>query len=181
VGASSAGIEEYLIAARNKIGIARRYLGQLNELRRGEESEREEIQMNFEGVIGSGASAADQLAEGLALRLGLRVRNASPERVLEALSRENNRPRGEACVGLLRAWTRDPIVSDTHRRRNRAVHHHYRKRPDKLELTWLLDPVQIAGEDSPYHGSLDVHTYCANYVAALKRLEALAACIESST
>lgn len=64
--------------------------------------------------------------------------------------------------------------------RNRAVHHHYQKRPYRPELTWLLDPVQIGGKPSPYQGPLDVHDYCANYFTALAKLEEAARLVESA-
>jgi hypothetical protein len=173
--------EDYLDAARNKIGIARRYLARLNELREGVESEREEVQLDFEGVLASGSSAADQLAEAIVRKLRLSVRNASPERVLYAVDEQKHDGGKLApCLELLREWANEAVVVDAHRRRNRAVHHYYKKRPYKPELTWMLNEVRIGGEPSPYKGPLDVHSYCANYIAALAKLEVAVLCVEDA-
>jgi hypothetical protein len=172
--------DDYLDAARRKLAIARRFMRELDSLRGGDESEREEIQLNFEGVIASGSSAADQLAGAIDLKLALRLRNATPKRVLSAIDKEQRDVRECAdCLELLRDWTREPIVVDAHRRRNRAVHHYYEKRPYRTELTWLLDAVQVDGKPSPYHGPLDVHSYCANYIGSLAKLEEATQCVEA--
>jgi hypothetical protein len=41
-------------------------------------------------------------------------------------------------------------------------------------LTWLLDPVDVNGQPSPYDGALDVHSYAATYADSLTTLERIA-------
>ncbi len=47
------------------------------------------------------------------------------------------------------------------------------KRPYKLSLTWLLDEVEVRGELSPYHRSLEIHAYRAAFVRSLPHLDRL--------
>ena len=42
-----------------------------------------------------------------------------------------------------REWTSEAIVGDARERRNSAVHHHYEKRPNKVEATWVLGEVTV--------------------------------------
>jgi hypothetical protein len=173
--------DEYIEAARNKISIARRFMHQLNQLRAGDEREREEIQPNFEGVLTSSFSAADQLAAAAAHRLGLNVGHASPGPLLRAVDERGGEVGGlAACLALLRQWTCEPVVVDARRQRNLAVHDHYEKRPYKPELTWVLDPVLVQDKPSPYRGPRDVHSYCALFAAELAKLESAAGFMEGS-
>jgi hypothetical protein len=165
--------DDYILAARNKLASARRHLAALNKLRAGDESERSQIQDAFEDIISRGFSAGDQLAEAIALKAGLQIRNNSPEKLLKRLEKTSvpSRDEFESCIQRLREWTEEAIVRDARARRNSAVHHHYEKRPYKLQGTWMLDAVTIRGEVSPYQGLLDVHSYCATFVEKLASLE----------
>lgn len=159
----------YIEAARNKISLARRHLAMLSAFRAGEPNEREDIQLNFEGVIRNGESAVDQLAEAVASRLGLRLRNPSAQRVIQAVTDKLGEQ--EPFVVRLREWVSASIVIDAHKRRRDAVHHHYEKRPYKPLATWVLEAQSINGAPSPYDGPLDVHSYCDAYVETLTLLE----------
>lgn len=165
--------DDYILAARNKIASAKRHLATLNKLRAGDESERSQIQDAYEGIISRGFSAGDQLAEAIALKAGVRIRNNSPEKLLKKLAHEPLPALDEleSCIQHLRDWAEEAIVRDARARRNTAVHHHYEKRPYKPEGTWMLDEVTIRGEVSPYQGPLDVHSYCATFVEKLASLE----------
>lgn len=175
--------DDYILAARNKIASAARHLAALNELRAGDEAERPEIQDAFEDIISRGFSAGDQLAEAVALKAGLRIRNNSPEKLLKRLAGESTPARApfESCIQYLRDWTDEAIVRDARARRNSAVHHHYEKRPYKPKGTWMLDEVTVGDGPSPYRGPLDVHSYCATYVDRLALLERAARALERAT
>ena len=170
-------MDVYIDAARNKIGLARRHLLMLDSFRAGEPGEREDIQLNFEGVLRNGESAADQLAEAVTLKLKLGVRNPSAHKVIQALTDSDVDP--EPFTAHLRTWVTIPIVIDAHKRRRDAVHHHYEKRPYKALGTWLLEPQTVNGTPSPYDGPLDVHAYCAAYVNTLDLLEETARQLEN--
>ena len=170
-------MDQYVEAALNKVEIARRDLESLNRLRDGHEDERIEIQRYFEGVITAGSSAGDQLAQAFAERLGLNVRNNSPQRLLAAAGEAPGNHEVEACFGEFRRWASTPIVRDAHKRRRLAVHHHYVKTPNKLLGTWLLEAADFEGSQSPYRGRLDVHSYCEVYVRALDALRVAAQCL----
>jgi hypothetical protein len=165
--------DDYILAARNKIASAKRHLAALNTLRAGDESERSQIQDAYEDIISRGFSAGDQLAEAIARKTGLRIRNNSPETLLKRLAQEPVPARDELepSIEHLREWAEEAIVRDARARRNSAIHHHYEKRPYKPEGTWMLDEVTIRGEVSPYQGPLDVHSCCATYVEKLSLLE----------
>ncbi len=165
--------DDYILAARNKIASATRHLAALEKLRAGDESERSQIQDAYEDVISRGFSAGDQLAEAIALRAELRIRNNSPEKLLKTLEQKAVPARDglEPSIRHLREWAEEAIVRDARARRNSAVHHHYEKRPYKPKGTWMLDEVTIRGEVSPYQGLLDVHSYCATFVDKLASLE----------
>jgi hypothetical protein len=164
-------MDDYLLAARNKIASARRHLAALNKLRAGDESERSEIQDSYETIIARGFSAGDQLAEAIAIKVGLRIRNNSPDKLLKALADDGADPTELESTQYLREWAQEQIVRDARLRRNSAVHHHYEKRPYKPEGTWILEKANPRGEESPYEGPLDVHSYCATYVEKLDLLE----------
>ncbi len=160
---------DYLDAARNKISLARKHLTELDKFREGEPEERENIQMHFEGVVRSGESASDQLAEAVAAMLRLQLRNPSAQKVVQAVRDAGDQR--EILLVHLREWVSTPIVIDAHKRRRDAVHHYYEKRPYKALGTWILEPQTINGASSPYEGPLDVHSYCAGYVDTLTLLE----------
>jgi hypothetical protein len=54
-----------------------------------------------------------------------------------------------------------------------------RRRPYKLRLTWLLDEVFVRGRSSPYHGALEIHSYCEAFVGSLAHLERVIDCVRS--
>ena len=165
--------DDYILAACNKIASASRHLATLNELRAGDESERPLVQDAFEDILSRGFSAGDQLAEAIALRAGLRIRNNSPEKLFKKLEQERIHVGDglQLSIEHLRKWVDEAIVGDARARRNSAVHHHYEKRPYKAKATWMLDEVSVRGEKSPYDGPLDVHSYCATFVKKLPLLE----------
>jgi len=163
--------DPFAVAALNKIRMAEADLGDLEALREGSEDERPHIQRALEGILNGGASAGDQLAQALARRLGLRLGRNTPSELLRAVAaRAPELGELERQVDAFSAWANEPIVRDARERRNLAVHAHYEKRPYREKLTWLLDAITIRGEPSVYNGPLDVHTYCATYVATLRRL-----------
>src|SRR4051794_35381645 len=105
----------FLDAATNKIAFARDHYARLNELRAGAENERQRIQSAFEGVIGNGISAGDQVAAALATALGLDLgRRNTPRELLRALARPDAPAVGglSDCVGELDAWEGEAIVHD---------------------------------------------------------------------
>jgi hypothetical protein len=175
-------IEAYLDAAANKIALARDHYADLDALREGAEHERRQVQSAFEGVIGNGISAGDQAAAALGAAAGVDLgRRNTPEELLRALARADRQPVDElaACISALRAWADEPVVRDARERRNLAVHAHYEKRPYKLRLTWLLDEVFVRGRSSPYHGALEIHSYCEAFVGSLAHLERVIDCVRS--
>jgi hypothetical protein len=169
LGVADDTIVSFSEAALNKIGFARESGRELAALRRGEEDERAQIQRAFESVIGNGTSAGDQLSAALARRAGVRLPRNTPADLGRRAGGSD-----DELVRRLVQWAELPVVVDARRRRNLAVHAHYVKRPYRPELTWLLDPIQIAGEGSRYEGQLDVHSYTENYLAALHELEKIA-------
>ena len=171
--------EPYLQAALNKISIVERFFSALEKLREGEDQERPEIQLNFEGVLASGFSAGDQLARAIATRLGIKGTDSAGNLLKALESGEVDLAELADCTNGFLAWVREPIVRDARRRRNQAVHSHYEKTPHKLARTWILQPITLSGGPSPYKGPLDVHSYCAMYVAALRRLRDVARCLET--
>jgi hypothetical protein len=173
-------VSAFLEAASNKIALARDHLTDLDRLRAGEEGERRLIQSAFEGIIGNGISAGDQSAAALANALGRDLgRRNTPRELLRILDRDTAGASGDVarCIELLRGWAEEPIVRDARERRNLAVHAHYEKRPCKLHLTWLLDSVTIRNQPSPYDGSLEIHSYCGAFAAALAHLEQMVDCL----
>jgi hypothetical protein len=175
-------IEPYLDATTNKIALARDHYADLDAVREGAENERRRIQSAFEGVIGNGISAGDQAAAALGAAVGIDLgRRNTPGELLQALARAESQPIDELapCVSALRAWADEPVVCDARERRNLAVHAHYEKRPHKLRRTWLLDEVVVRGRLSPYHGPLEIHSYCKAFVGSLARLERLIDCIST--
>ncbi len=87
--------DEYVVAARNKTDSARRHLAALDKLRSGEESERPQVQDAFEDIVSRGFSVGDQSAGAIALRLGLEIRNVSPNKLPRTVpTRPRDRDRG---------------------------------------------------------------------------------------
>jgi hypothetical protein len=162
----SGEIDDYAEAAANKLAFAGACRAELDGLRRGEEDERPAIQRAFEGLISSGTSAGDQLSAALAVRAGVRLRRNTPAELLRRLADSD-----DELVALFRQWAESAVVRDARRRRNLAIHAHYVKRPYRQELTWLLEPVTVDGQPSPYEGPLDVHSYAAAYAESLDLLE----------
>jgi hypothetical protein len=137
-------------------------------------------QSAFEGVIGNGISAGDQVTAALAAALGLDLdRRNTPRELRRALARPDAPHPGRLgpCVSALDAWADAPVVRDARERRNLAVHAHYEKKPYKPHLTWLLEEVTLRGRPSPYRGSLEIHGYCETFVAALAVLERVIGCV----
>jgi hypothetical protein len=175
-------IEAYLDAAANKIALAHDHYADLDALREGAEHERRQVQSAFEGVVGNGISAGDQAAAALGAAAGVDLgRRNTPEELLRALARADRQPVDElaACISALRAWADEPVVRDARERRNLAIHAHYEKQPYKLRLTWLLDEVFVRGRSSPYHGALEIHSYCEAFVGSLAHLEGVIDCVRS--
>jgi hypothetical protein len=172
-------IADYLDAAENKIALARADYADLEALREGAEHERRGIQRAFEGVIGNGFSAGDQAWTALAAAAGLKPRRRPPDKLRRALANARVSDELVPCISALEAWTDESIVHDARKRRNRAIHHYYEKKPYKPHGTWLLKDVTPRGEPSSYHGSLEVHSYCETFVDALAVLERALDCIRA--
>ena len=166
----------YVDAAQRKIKIAGRHLVLLNEIRRADEIEELDVQLHFDGLLQSGASASDKLAVAIGLIAGIRKAERIDLNHLLTKMGAGTIDLGEiaSCADALSKWANERIVRDARGRRNLIVHRHYKKTPSTPELAWCLYPIKVEGKPSPYEGPLDVHAYSAKYVATLERLDAVA-------
>ena len=170
-------ISNYLDAAQNKIRVARRHFELLMLMREGSEAEQTDVQIHFEGLIGAGSSAGDQISEAVARLLGVKIRTNSPGKLLNRIDQLAISDELARCLVSLRTWVETPIVQDAHKRRRLAVHHHYVKAPNRLLGSWMLEEEEIDGAPSPYAGPLDIHSYGAVYMQALEELERCVTCL----
>jgi hypothetical protein len=165
----------YAEAALNKVELAERDLLDLRAVREGVEVERAAIQRALEGILSRGTSAGDQLAGALAAEMGVSLKRNTPQSLLKLI--DDQPEAASQCTDLVqafRAWANEPIVRDARSRRNLAIHDHYEKSPNRLIKTWLLEEILVDRKPSPYHGPLDVHTYCEGFINTLQLLRPIA-------
>ncbi len=162
--------QDYLVAARRKIEIARYHGDCLESLTPNELSIIEnglplvKVQAHLEGLIYAFIAATDQLGEGLNLGLRLHLYQPNLQNAIEGMDKRKSQLRRD-----LQRWQENPLAKDVRELRRQATHHHYGKTQQGPQ--WLVDHLP----KSRYSGSRDLDEYSK---AVLEHLEKLLTIID---